>query len=192
MNPFGLCASAAEECLKAVVLGFLEHCSTRMETQQPCSLIGKDRVRHSTLNMEGSDFYQKLRSEAIAEEEAERKRLANSEERRKKEVKEEEGGDKGEDGEEEGEDGGVHATSDIPADSSRMETQQPCSLIGKDRVRHSTLNVEGSDLYQKLRSEASDEEEAAERERLASSEERRKKEVKEEEDMSFQPNQPQQ
>ena len=90
LNPFGLCASAAEECLKAVVLGFLEHCSTRMETQQPCSLIGKDRVRHSTLNMEGSDFYQKLRSEAIAEEEAERKRLANSEERRKKEVKEEE------------------------------------------------------------------------------------------------------
>ena len=125
-----------------------------METQQPCSLIGKDRVRHSTLNMEGSDFYQKLRSEAIAEEEAERKRLANSEERRKKEVKEEEGGDKGEDGEEEGEDGGVHATSDIPADSSRMETQQQCSLIGKDRVRHSTLNVEGSDFYKKMKSEA--------------------------------------
>ena len=32
-----------------------------METRQ-CSLFGKDRVRHSTLNVEGSDFFKKMKS----------------------------------------------------------------------------------------------------------------------------------
>ena len=62
------------------------------------SLMGKDRVRHSSLNVEGSEFYKKARAEAIAKEEAEKKQLGSSEE-----VEEEEGdGDEGGEEEEEG------------------------------------------------------------------------------------------
>ena len=57
------------------------------------SLMGKDRVRHSSLNVEGSDFYKKMIAEAKAKEEKEK--LGSSDE-----VKEEEGGD-GEEEEEE-------------------------------------------------------------------------------------------
>ena len=62
------------------------------------SLMGKERVRHSTLNVEGSDFYKKMRAEAKAKEEADKK-LGSSDE-----VEDKEGG-----GEEEG--GGAEETA---------------------------------------------------------------------------------
>ena len=67
------------------------------------TMMGKDRVRHSSLNVEGSDYFKKMRAETKAKEEKEKKQLGSS-----GEVEEEEGGD--EDGggeEEEEEDGGA-------------------------------------------------------------------------------------
>ena len=59
-------------------------------------LMGKERVRHSSLNVEGSDFYKKMRAETKAKEEAEKK-LDSSEEVEDKE----EGGEDGDGGAEE-------------------------------------------------------------------------------------------
>ena len=63
--------------------------------QSSLMMIGKDRVRHSSLNVEGSDFYKKMRAEAKAKEEEEKKKKLGSSE----DVEEEDDG--GEEGEEE-------------------------------------------------------------------------------------------
>ena len=63
--------------------------------QSSLMLMGRDRVRHSSLNVEGSDFYKKMRAEAKAKEEEEKKKKLGSSE----DVEEEDDG--GEEGEEE-------------------------------------------------------------------------------------------
>ena len=67
--------------------------------QSSLMLMGRDRVRHSSLNVEGSDFYKKMRAEAKAKEEEEKKKKLGSSE----DVEEEDDG--GEEGEEEEEKG---------------------------------------------------------------------------------------
>ena len=65
--------------------------------QSSLMLIGKDRVRHSSLNVEGSDFYKKMRAEAKAKEEEEKKKKLGSSE---DVVEEDDGGEEGEEEEE--------------------------------------------------------------------------------------------
>ena len=59
-------------------------------------------------------------------------------------------------------------------------------MMGEDQGRHSSLNVEGSEFYRKMRAEAKAKEEKAERKRILaaqiSTEEAKKKEEVEEED----------
>ena len=63
------------------------------------SMLGGERVRHSSLNVEGSDFYKKMRAEAKAKEEEEKKKkLGISEEEKEGGEVEEGGGDEGGDG----------------------------------------------------------------------------------------------
>ena len=65
---------------------------------KPSRMMGGERVRHCSVNQEGSEFYKKMRAEAKAKEEADRKRILAARILTEEEVKGEEGGG----GEEEG------------------------------------------------------------------------------------------